>query len=51
MIANLLPIAGTDGTLVPGNPVPILNIAANAIMNALAETSIHPNLFLSPDNF
>ena len=50
-IAELPPVNGPNGTLVTGNPVPILNVAANAIFNALAETSIHPNLFLNPSNF
>jgi hypothetical protein len=50
-LAQLPPITSANGTLVQGNPLAILNVAANAIQNALAETSIHPNLFLSPGNF
>jgi hypothetical protein len=50
-LAQLPPVAGPNGTLVPGDPVPILNVASNAILNALAETTIHPTLFVDPADF
>jgi hypothetical protein len=36
---------------VTADPTPALNQAINAIFNALAESSIHPNLFRSPSDF
>ena len=35
----------------PANPTPALNVAYNAIMNALAEYSVHPTLFRKPSDF
>jgi hypothetical protein len=45
------PVPGPDGRLVTANPIPAINEAINASFNALAETSIHPNLFRSPSDF
>jgi hypothetical protein len=50
-LAMLPPVAGPDGTVTSGNPTPAVNVAVNAIVNAIAESSIHPLLFLHPDNF
>jgi len=35
----------------PADPTPALNVAYNAIMNALAEYSVHPTLFRNPGGF
>jgi len=35
----------------PADPTPALNVAYNAIMNALAEYSVHPTLFRNPGDF
>jgi hypothetical protein len=35
-------VPGPNGSLVTANPIPAINKAINAIFNALAETSIHP---------
>jgi hypothetical protein len=50
-LAALPPVAGPGGTLTPGNPTPAVNVAVNAILNALAQSSVHPLLFLNPANF
>jgi hypothetical protein len=50
-LAAMPPVVGPDGTLVRANPTPALNQAINAIFNALAESSIHPNLFRSPSAY
>jgi hypothetical protein len=50
-LAATPPVVGPDGTLVTANPIPALNQTINAIFNALAESSVHPNLFLNPSNF
>jgi hypothetical protein len=50
-LAELPPVAGPSGTLTTGNPTPAVNVAVNAILNALAQSTVHPLLFLNPDNF
>jgi hypothetical protein len=50
-LAKLPPVAGPGGTLTPGDPTPAINIAVNGIVNALAESTIHPLLFRNPDSF
>jgi hypothetical protein len=50
-LAKLPPVTGPNGTLTTGDPTPAINVAVNAILNAIAESSIHPLLFLHPGNF
>jgi hypothetical protein len=52
-LAALPPVASShgNGTLSPGDPTPAINRAVNAILNAEAETTIHPLLFRKPGNF
>jgi len=50
-LAAAPPVAGADGALARPDPTAALNTAINAILNALAETSLHPNLFVSPGDF
>jgi hypothetical protein len=50
-LAATPPVSGPDGAPVPADPTPALNTAINAIFNALAESSVHPNLFQSPSDF
>jgi hypothetical protein len=50
-LQQLPPAAGSGGALVPGNPAAAVNQAVNAIVNAVAETSIHPLLFNQPGDF
>jgi hypothetical protein len=50
-LVKLPPVAGPNGTLTTGNPTPAANVAVNAILNALAASTVHPLLFLNPDNF
>ena len=45
------PVQGPDGTLKPGDITAAVNAASNAILNAIAESSVHPLLFLSPSDF
>src|SRR5262249_25264414 len=50
-LAKLPPVAGPDETLMQADPTPTVNRAVNAVVNAIAETSVHPLLFLKPDDF
>ncbi len=50
-LAATPPVPGPNGTTVVANPTPTINIAVNAILNALAEQSVHPNLFQMPSDF
>lgn len=50
-LATAPPVVGPHGSLTRPDPTPALNTAINAILNALAETSVHPNLFQSPSDF
>jgi hypothetical protein len=50
-LAELPPVAGPDGKLTSGNPTPAVNVAVNGILNALAESTVHPLLFLKPESF
>ena len=50
-LAATPPVPGPDGRPVTADPTPALNQALNAIFNALAEASVHPNLFRSPSDF
>ena len=50
-LAQLPPVTGPGGTSTQGNPTPAVNYAVNAILNALAQTSIHPLLFNQPSDF
>jgi hypothetical protein len=50
-LAATPPVVGPDGQRHFADPTAAVNTAVNAILNALAETSIHPNLFLSPSDF
>jgi hypothetical protein len=50
-LAKLPPVVRPDGTLAQANPTPTVNVAVNAIVNAIAEASVHPLLFLKPENF
>lgn len=50
-LAAAPPVVGSDGKLTLADPTTPVNTAINAIMNALAETSVHPNLFLDPGSF
>jgi hypothetical protein len=51
LLAATPPVPGPNGSMVPANPIPTINIADNAILNAIAEQSIHPNLFSTPGTF
>lgn len=50
-LATLPTVAGSDGTLSQGDPTPAVDTAVNAIFNAIAEFTTHPNLFRSPSDF
>jgi hypothetical protein len=50
-LASTPPNAGAGGALVQPSPTAAVNTAVNAILNALAESSLHPNLFTSPSDF
>jgi hypothetical protein len=50
-LAQQPPVAGPGGTLVPADPTAAINKAVNAILNAMAQTTVHPLLFLKPGNF
>jgi hypothetical protein len=50
-LAETPPVPGPNGSIVPANPIPTVNIAVNAILNAIAEQSVHPNLFSTPSTF
>lgn len=50
-LAATPPVPGPNGSIVPANPTPSINIAVNAILNAIAEQSVHPNLFSTPGTF
>jgi hypothetical protein len=44
-------VPGPNGTTVLANPTYSITIAVNAILNAVAEQSVHPNLFTTPSTF
>jgi hypothetical protein len=50
-LAQLPPITRAGGQMTQGNPLPAINNAVDAILNAVAETSIHPLLFNKPSDF
>jgi hypothetical protein len=50
-LAQLPPVEGPDGTLVKADSTQAVNSAVNAVLNGLAETSMHPKLFLNPSDF
>jgi hypothetical protein len=50
-LAQLPPATGPSGKLTQGDPTPAVNHAVNAVLNALAETTVHPLLFKSPNDF
>jgi hypothetical protein len=50
-VAATPPVLGPDGTLKPGDITAAVNAASNAILNAIAESSVHPLLFQSPSDF
>lgn len=50
-LAATPPVVGPDGQLHHADPTDAANTAVNAILNALAESSIHPTLFLNPSDF
>jgi hypothetical protein len=50
-LTDLPPVAGPGGMLTSGDPTPAVAVAVNAILNALAESTIHPLLFLNPGSF
>ncbi len=50
-LEQLPPVAGQDGSLTNGDPTAAVNGAVNAILNSIAETSIHPLLFNEPSDF
>ena len=50
-LSQLPPVTGPDGTLVNGDSTPAVNYAVNSILNGLAETTMHPKLFLNPSDF
>jgi hypothetical protein len=50
-LSRLPPVAGPDGTTTNGDPTPAINDAVNAILNAEAETTVHPKLFLKTSDF
>jgi hypothetical protein len=50
-LAEQPPVSGPNGALAPADPTAAMNTAVNAILNAMAETSVHPLLFLKPVNF
>ncbi len=47
----LPPVSGPNGTMVQGDSAPAVNQAVNAIVNAIAEFTLHPNLFTSTSDF
>jgi hypothetical protein len=51
LLAATPPVPGPNGSTVPANPIPTINIADNAILNSIAEQSVHPNLFSTPGTF
>jgi hypothetical protein len=50
-LAALTPVPGPNGTLVQADATSDLNVAYNAILNAVAENSVHPALFPNPGDF
>ena len=50
-VAATPPVLGPDGTLKPGDITAAVNAASNAILNAIAQSSVHPLLFQSPSDF
>lgn len=50
-LAKMANVPGPNGTMTPADPTNALNIAVNGILNAVAEQSIHPNLFQAPSDF
>jgi hypothetical protein len=50
-LASLPPVAGSNGNLTQGDPTAAVNTAINTIFNAVAEFTVHPNLFQSPGDF
>jgi hypothetical protein len=50
-LAAAKPVVGPQGKLVNPDPTPALNATANAILNAVAENTLHPALFLTPNDF
>jgi hypothetical protein len=50
-LSQLPPVEGPDGTLVKADATQAVNSSVNAILNGLAETTMHPKLFLNPSDF
>ena len=50
-LEQLPTVTGPSGTATQGDPTPAVNFAVNSILNAIAETSIHPLLFNQPSDF
>jgi hypothetical protein len=50
-LEQLPPVKGPSGKATQGDPTPAVNYAVNSILNAIAETSIHPLLFNQPSDF
>ena len=50
-LEQLPPVTGPSGKATQGDPTPAVNYAVNSILNAIAETSIHPLLFNQPGDF
>jgi hypothetical protein len=44
-------VTGPDGKIETAAPLAAINTAFNAIENAIAETVVHPKMFLSPSDF
>jgi hypothetical protein len=51
VLAAAPPVAGPNGTLRPADANAAVNTAYNAILNAIAEVTIHPLLFQQPGDF
>jgi hypothetical protein len=50
-LEQLPPVTSPSGKATQGDPTPAVNYAVNSILNAIAETSIHPLLFNQPSDF
>src|SRR5262249_52126947 len=50
-LEQLPPVTGSGGTLTQGNPTPAVDTAVNAILNAVAESTVHPLLFNTPSDY
>ena len=50
-LSQLPPVVHPAGTPTQGNPAAAVNFAVNSILNAIAESTIHPLLFNDPGDF